>query len=217
MSTTSPPTSSRRLTSTSEREGKAIERRFGAKNAAKVDRPDHAKQDRTTSGESSTVSGSVTSGSAVRRFWRDAFGSMEALEAASLEALQATNEIGPVLAASARSWLDEPRNRELVSRLRAAGVRMEVPESERLHVAGPGPLTGRTYVITGTLASMTREEATAALERLGAKVAGSVSKKTTAVIVGEEAGSKADKAKALGVTMLDEAAFRALIAENPEP
>ena len=101
-----------------------------------------------------------------------AFGSMEALETASLEALQATSEIGPVLAASARSWLDEPRNRELVSRLRAAGVRMEVPESERLHAAGPGPLTGRTYVITGTLASMTREEATAALERLGAKVDG---------------------------------------------
>ena len=144
-----------------------------------------------------------------------AFGSMEALEAASLEALQSTNEIGPVLAESARSWLDEPRNRELVSRLRAAGVRMEVPESERVS-AGPGPLTGRTYVITGTLSSMTREEATAALERLGAKVSGSVSKKTTAVIVGEEAGSKADKARTLGVTMLDEAAFKALIAQNTE-
>jgi DNA ligase (NAD+) len=90
---------------------------------------------------------------------------------------------------------------------------MEVPESERVST-GPGPLTGRTYVITGTLASMTREEATAALERLGAKVAGSVSKKTTAVIVGEEAGSKADKARALGVSMLDEAALKALIAQN---
>ena len=142
---------------------------------------------------------------------------MDALEAAALEALQATNEIGPVLAASARSWLDEPRNRELVARLRAAGVRMEVPESERLHPAGPGPLTGRTYVITGTLASMSREEATAVLERLGAKVTSSVSKKTTAVIVGEEAGSKADKARTLGVPMLDESAFRDLIAQNPEP
>jgi DNA ligase (NAD+) len=78
-------------------------------------------------------------------------------------------------------------------------------------------LTGRTYVITGTLASMTREEATAALERRGAKVAGSVSKKTTAVIVGEEAGSKADKARTLGVPMLDEAAFQALIAQIPAP
>jgi len=203
------------LTSASEREGKAIERRFGAKNAAKVIEQISRSKD--------------------NEFWRviyalgirhigergaqvlaRAFGSMESLEAASLEALQATSEIGPVLAASARSWLDEPRNRELVARLRAAGVRMEVPESERFHAAGPGPLTGRTYVITGTLASLTREEATAALERRGAKVAGSVSKKTTAVIVGEEAGSKADKAKTLGVTMLDEAGFKELLERNPE-
>ena len=204
------------LTSTSEREGKAIERRFGAKNAAKV-------VEQITRSKSNDF-WRVIYGLGIRHIGERgaqvlarSFGSMEALETASLEALQATNEIGPVLAASARSWLDEPRNRELVSRLRAAGVRMEVPESERLQVAGPGPLTGRTYVITGTLASMTREEATAALERRGAKVASSVSKKTTAVIVGEEAGSKAEKAKALGVTMLDEAAFRALIAENPEP
>jgi DNA ligase (NAD+) len=204
------------LTSTSDREGKAIERRFGAKNAAKLIEQISRSKD--------------------NEFWRviyalgirhigergaqvlaRAFGSMESLEAASLEALQATNEIGPVLAASARSWLDEPRNRELVARLRAAGVRMEVPESERFHAAGPGPLAGRTYVITGTLASMTREEATAALERRGAKVAGSVSKKTTAVIVGEEAGSKAEKAKTLGIAMLDEAGFKELLEQNPEP
>jgi DNA ligase (NAD+) len=116
-----------------------------------------------------------------------------------------------VLAASVRAWLDEPRNRELVERLRAAGVRMEVPESERLAITAIGPLTGTTYVITGTLSSMTREEAVAALERLGAKVAGSVSKKTTAVIVGAEAGSKAEKARALGVMMLDEAGFLTLV------
>jgi DNA ligase (NAD+) len=204
------------LTSTSEREGKAIERRFGAKNAAKV--IEEIRRSKTS------------------EFWRvlyglgiryigergaqvlaRGFGSMEALEAASLEALQSTAEIGPVLAASARSWFDEPRNRELVARLRAAGVRMEIPESERALATGPGPLTGKTYVITGTLSSMTREEATAALERLGAKVAGSVSRKTTAVIVGEDAGSKADKARALGVTMLDEAALRSLIGEHTEP
>jgi DNA ligase (NAD+) len=89
---------------------------------------------------------------------------------------------------------------------------MEIPESERIRGAGPGPLAGKTYVITGTLSTMTREEATAALERLGAKVTGSVSRKTTAVIVGEDAGSKADKARDLGVKMLDETAFRALIA-----
>jgi DNA ligase (NAD+) len=88
---------------------------------------------------------------------------------------------------------------------------MEVPESERAAAAGPQPLAGRTYVITGTLSAMSREQATAALERLGAKVAGSVSKKTTAVFVGEEAGSKADKAKALGVPLLGEADLLALI------
>jgi len=203
------------LTSTSEREGKAIERRFGTKNAAKVIEQITRSKDndfwRLIYGL-----GIRHIGERGAQVLARAFGSMESLETASLDALQATGEIGPVLAASLRSWLDEPRNRELVARLRAAGVRMEVPESERLHAAAPGPLTGRTYVITGTLASMTREEATAALERLGAKVAGSVSKKTTAVIVGEEAGSKADKARALGVATLDEAAFRALIGENQE-
>ena len=202
------------LTSTSEREGKAIERRFGEKNAAKVVEQ-IARSKNNDFWRVIYALGIRHIGERGAQVLARAFGSMEALEAASLEALQSTNEIGPVLAESARSWLDEPRNRELVSRLRAAGVRMEVPESERVS-AGPGPLTGRTYVITGTLASMTREEATAALERLGAKVSGSVSKKTTAVIVGEEAGSKADKARTLGVTMLDEAAFKALIAQNTE-
>ena len=81
-------------------------------------------------------------------------------------------------------------------------------------MATPGPLAGKTYVLTGTLASMTREEAADALERLGAKVAGSVSKKTAGVIVGAEPGSKADKAAALGVPTLDEAAFQALLAES---
>ena len=98
-----------------------------------------------------------------------------------------------MLAESVRSWLDEPRNRQLLDRLRAAGVDMEVPEDQRAARRGPGPLTGKTYVITGTLTSMSREQATAALERLGAKVAGSVSKKTTGVIVGRRAGQQGRK------------------------
>jgi DNA ligase (NAD+) len=125
--------------------------------------------------------------------------------------LQDTPEIGPVLAASVRSWFDEPRNVALLERLRGKGLNMEVPESERVAAEAPAPLQGKTYVITGTLSSMTREQATAALERLGAKVAGSVSKKTTGVVVGEEAGSKAEKARELGVPMLDEAAFLELL------
>ena len=140
-----------------------------------------------------------------------AFGSMEALCGATIEQLQDTAEIGPVLAASVRSWLDEPRNRELIERLRAAGLNMEVPPEERALAAVPGPLKGKTYVITGTLSSMTREAATAALERLGAKVAASVSKKTTGVVVGADAGTKAEKARTLGVPMLDEAALLELI------
>ena len=140
-----------------------------------------------------------------------AFGSMDALCAATIEHLQDTPEIGPVLAASVRSWLDEPRNRQLVDRLRAAGLNMEVPLEERALAAVPGRLKGRTYVITGTLSAMTREAATAALERLGAKVAGSVSKKTTGVIVGADAGSKAEKARTLGIPMLDEAALLELL------
>src|SRR5262249_46256986 len=86
-----------------------------------------------------------------------AFGSMAALCAAGKEQLQETSEIGPVLAESVRSWLDEPRNRQLVDRLRAAGVNMEVPAEERAAAATPGRLKGKTYVITGTLSSMTRE------------------------------------------------------------
>ena len=140
-----------------------------------------------------------------------AFGSMDALCAATIGQLQETQEIGPVLAESVRSWLDEPRNRQLVDRLRTAGVNMEVPEDQRRAAEAPGPLTGKTYVITGTLQSMSREGATAALERLGAKVTGSVSKKTAGVIVGAEPGSKAEKARTLGVPMLDESAFLDLI------
>ena len=139
------------------------------------------------------------------------FGSMDALCAATIEHLQETPEIGPVLAASVRSWLDEPRNRQLVDRLRAAGLNMEVPPEERALAAVPGRLKGKTYVITGTLSSITREAATAALARLGAKVAGSVSKKTTGVIVGADAGTKAEKARTLGIPLLDEAAFLELI------
>ena len=140
-----------------------------------------------------------------------AFGSMEALGEATTEQLKDTPEIGPVLAASVRSWLDEPRNRELLDRLRKAGLNMEVPPDERAAVAVPGRLAGKTYVITGALASMTRDEVAAALERLGARVAGSVSKKTTGVVVGADPGTKAEKARTLGIPMLDEAALLELV------
>ena len=200
------------LTSVSTRsDGKAITRRFGEKNAAKV----VEQIDRSRANHLSRLVyglGIRHVGERAGQVLARAFGTMDALCAATVEQLQSTPEIGPVLAQSVREWLDEPRNRALLDRLRAAGVRMEVPADERQGTAEPGPLAGRTYVLTGTLASMTREEATAAIERLGGKVAGSVSRKTTAVIVGADAGSKAEKARALGVPILDEAQFRAIIA-----
>ena len=138
------------------------------------------------------------------------FRTMDRLLDAPVESLQRVSEIGPVVAASVRLFADEPRNRELVTHLTAAGVNMatrlpEPPADRTL------PLTGKTFVLTGTLSTMTREEATEALERLGAKVSGSVSKKTSYVVHGAEAGTKLDKARALGVELLDEDAFRDLI------
>jgi DNA ligase (NAD+) len=199
------------LTSTSVRgDGKTIERRFGEKNATKV--IEEINRSRTNELWRLIYGLGIRHiGERGAQVLARAFGSMDALRGASLEQLQATNEIGPVLAESLRSWLDEPRNQALLDKLRSEGVRMEVPESERAADAGPKPLAGKTYVITGMLSSMSREAATSALERLGAKVAGSVSKKTTAVFVGEDAGSKAEKAKALGIPMLNEAELQALL------
>ena len=204
------------LTSSSQRsDGKLIERRFGEKNAAKVVEQIERSKD--------NVLWRLIYGLGIRHIGERgaqvvarAFGSMEAIANASLEQLQSTSDVGPVLAESVRSWFDEPRNRELIDRLRQAGVRTEIPEAERRAATAPKPLAGRTYVITGTLESMSREQATEALEGLGAKVAGSVSKKTTGVIVGADAGSKADKARELGIPTLDEEQFTALILKPPD-
>ncbi|HXD75069.1 MAG TPA: NAD-dependent DNA ligase LigA, partial [Vicinamibacterales bacterium] len=141
------------------------------------------------------------------------FRTMDRLMAATVEQLQETPEIGPVLAASVRSFADEPRNQALVTKLKHAGVNMDSRAPEPAAVPS-GKLAGKTVVVTGTLKSMSREEATAALEALGAKVAGSVSKKTAFVVVGDEAGSKLEKAQKLGIETLDEEAFRALIMDG---
>jgi DNA ligase (NAD+) len=137
------------------------------------------------------------------------FRSMDRLMSEPTEALQSVSEIGPVVAASVRAFAEEPRNQELVRKLAAAGVNMDSQAPEPSDQ--PGPLSGKTYVLTGTLAAMSREEATAVLERLGAKVSGSVSKKTTCVVFGAEAGSKLEKAEKLGVERMDEAQFLAFL------
>jgi DNA ligase (NAD+) len=203
------------LTSSSLRsDGREIQRRFGAKNAQKV--VEQIERSKTNPLWRAIFGLGIRHiGERAAQVLAGAFGSMDALCTAAVEQLQRTPEIGPVLAVSLRTWLDEPRNRELIERLRQAGVRMEVPEGERRVAASQGRLTGKTYVITGTLAAMSREQAEEALKALGAKVAGSVSKKTTAVIVGADPGSKAEKAESLGVTQLDEQGFLELIG-NPE-
>jgi DNA ligase (NAD+) len=138
------------------------------------------------------------------------FRTMEAILDASIDRLQTAPEIGPVVAESVRSFVDEPRNRALVAKLAAAGVNMASQQPEPAAEAG-GPLSGKTFVLTGTLSSLTREEAEAAIARLGGKVSGSVSRKTSYLVVGAEAGSKLEKARSLGVHTLTEDEFRALI------
>ncbi len=140
---------------------------------------------------------------------------MPAVLDASRDVLEAVPEIGPVVADSIRSFADEPHNRTLIERLAAAGVSMDtsLPEPSR---EAAGPLAGRTFVITGTLAAMTRDEAATKLTNLGATVSSSISKKTSALIAGEEAGSKLEKARRLGVEVLSEADFLKLIMESQD-
>jgi DNA ligase (NAD+) len=137
-----------------------------------------------------------------------AFGTMDALLSASKEQLQAVPDIGPVVAAAVREYLDQPHNQALIKELAAAGLKMDAPMTA---ASVPGPLSGKTFVLTGTLPTMTREEATEAIQTLGGKVTGSVSKKTDHVVAGADPGSKLAKAETLGISVLDETAFRKLV------
>ncbi len=138
------------------------------------------------------------------------FGSLDAIADAGVETLQQAEEVGPKVAESIHEFFREPRNRELVDRLRAAGLKFDHPKKERK----VGPFDGLTFVLTGTLASMTREQAGEKIEAAGGKVNGSVSKKTSYVVAGEEAGSKLDKARALGVRVLNEEGFLELLQKK---
>ena len=131
------------------------------------------------------------------------FGTLEALMAADIAALEAVEDVGPVVAAHVHTFFRQPHNRETIDELIGCGLRWK----EEAVVERPQPLAGQTWVLTGTLASMTRDEGKARLQALGAKVAGSVSKKTAGLVAGEAAGSKLEKAMQLGVPVLDEAAF----------
>ncbi|GAA6141086.1 NAD-dependent DNA ligase LigA [Hydrogenophaga sp. 5NK40-0174] len=142
------------------------------------------------------------------------FGTLDAVMQADEEALLAVADVGPVVAASVHTFFAQAHNREVVEQLVACGVHW--PEEAVDHDA-PKPLAGLTVVLTGTLPTMGRDEAKAMLEAAGAKVSGSVSKKTAYVVAGAEAGSKLDKAQALGITVLDEEGMKALLATSSPP
>jgi DNA ligase (NAD+) len=139
------------------------------------------------------------------------FGSMEALAAAGEAELMAVPDVGPIVAAHVVAFFREAHNREVIAGLREHGVRWADSEPQR---TVEGPLAGKTVVLTGTLTSMGRDEAKDKLETLGAKVSGSVSKKTSFVVAGAEAGSKLDKANELGIEVLDEDGLLALLREH---
>ena len=145
-------------------------------------------------------------GERTAQFLAEHFGSMDALMAASEEELQAVNEIGPRVSQSIREFFDEPKNVALVDRLRAAGLTFTGHKKQR-----GTTLEGKTFVLTGTLERHTRDEAKKLIEDAGGRVSGSVSKKTDYVVAGQEAGSKLDKAKELGVAVIDETGMEDLV------
>ncbi|WFE71091.1 NAD-dependent DNA ligase LigA [Halomonas sp. M1] len=131
------------------------------------------------------------------------FGTLQALQDADLTALETVNDVGPIVAAHIHTFFRQPHNLETLQALLDAGITWQ--ESEVTH--GPTPLEGQTWVLTGAMDTMTRDEGKARLQLLGAKVAGSVSKKTSCLVAGEAAGSKLTKAEQLGVEVIDEATF----------
>ncbi len=153
-----------------------------------------------------------------------AFGSLDGITAASAEDLMTVDEIGPTIASSLIEWFGVDWHQAIVSKWRAAGVRMADPGFTGPDLAGRasagargrGPLAGLTIVLTGTLAELTREEAAEAIGAQGGKVSGSVSKKTSFVVAGDSPGSKLDKASSLGVPVLDEAGLRVLLTDGPQ-
>ena len=142
------------------------------------------------------------------------FRSIDRIDAASEEELAAADGVGPVIAASVKRWFAEEWHREILRKWREAGVRME--DEGAGEDQGPQPLEGLTLVVTGTLSSHTRDGAKAALQSRGAKVTGSVSKKTDFVVAGENPGSKYDKARQLKVPVLDEGGFAVLLEQGPD-
>jgi DNA ligase (NAD+) len=136
------------------------------------------------------------------------FGAIDALMTANADQLQQVPDVGPIVAASIVRFFAEAHNVEVVEQLRAAGVHWAAGVA---HSAASSPIAGKTFVLTGSLPTLTRDTAKDMIEALGGKVAGSVSKKTDFVVAGAEAGSKLEKAQSLGLAILDETQFRELL------
>ncbi|MHC1764228.1 MAG: NAD-dependent DNA ligase LigA [Verrucomicrobiia bacterium] len=151
-------------------------------------------------------------GSGVAKTLARSFATLEDLARASRTQLSQIEDVGEVIARSVEEWFRLPRNQKLIEKLRQAGLNFQ----SELHESRPsaGTLAGKTFVLTGTLPTLTREEATARIENLGGKVSSSVSKKTDYVLAGADPGSKLDKARQLGVTIIDEKQFRALTGSS---
>jgi DNA ligase (NAD+) len=182
--------------------------RMGPKSAANlVDALDRSKQ--TTLPRFLFALGIRDVGEATALALAQHFGSLQALQQASVEEIQQVRDVGPVVAAHVRSFFDESGNSEVVAALRRAGVSW--PEGMRARATAEGPLTGEVVVITGTLGSMSRDEARDAARAAGATVTDSVSRKTTLLVTGGEPGSKLRKAQELGVPVADEAEFLRLL------
>jgi DNA ligase (NAD+) len=186
--------------------GKTIIRKFGDKSAAKlveqIERSRHRDLSRLLYGI-----GIRHVGEGGAQALATAFGSMNAILEAPLAALETVPDVGPVVGLAVRTFFDEPRNRALIEKLQAAGVNMTAAAPE----TADRSMAGKTFVLTGTLASLTREEATEAIKTRSGKVSGSVSARTSYVVAGADPGSKLEKARALGVAILTEEEFKTLI------
>ena len=194
------------LTSVTERDGRELRRKVGEKIAAKL----VAEIERSKSNELWRLIHAIGIrhvGERGAQALASSFPTMQAIADARVEELERVRDIGPVVARSIRAFFDEPHNRDLIERLAAAGVNMKGSEAP----AGLSTLAGRTFVLTGTLETMTREEATEAIAARGGKVSGSVSGKTSYLVAGADPGSKLEKARGLGVQVLTEDEFKALI------
>ena len=192
-----------------EQEALAGLERMGEKSAQNLlDEIDHSKQ--TTLPRFLNALGIPQVGEATAELLAEHFGSLDALMDADRETLESVHGIGPSMADDISAFFHQKHNREVIGRLQAAGIRWPKIEA---HARGEQLLAGKTFVLTGTLSAMPRDEAKKRLKALGAKVSESVSKKTSYVVVGVDPGSKADKARELGVQTLDEKAFLALLGK----